>query len=98
MYMEKAISQSSRFVVFEPNHQQTWRSLARTVEPFLQDIKIKGGLYDFAFQCDEETNTPAVIDRNEMIARVFVKPTRTAEFIELNFILTSSGADFSEVL
>jgi len=98
MYMEKAISQSSRFVVFEPNHEQTWRSLGRTVEPFLQDIKLKGGMYDFAFQCDEETNTAAVIDRNEMVARVFVKPTRTAEFIELNFILTSSGADFSEVL
>ncbi len=98
MYMEKAISQSSRFVVFEPNHPQTWRSLGRTVTPFMQDIKTKGGLYDFAFQCDEETNTPAVIDRNEMVARVFVKPTRTAEFIELNFILTGSGADFSEVL
>ncbi len=47
--------------------------------PFLQDIKEKGGLYDYAFQCDEETNTPVVIDHNEMIARVFVKPTKTAE-------------------
>lgn len=98
MYMEKAISQSSKFVVFEPNHPQTWRSLGRLVVPFMQDIKVKGGVYDFAFQCDEETNTTAVIDRNEMVARVFVKPTRTAEFIELNFILTGSGADFSELL
>lgn len=98
MYMEKAISQSSKFVVFEPNHPQTWRSLGRLVIPFMQDIKVNGGVYDFAFQCDEETNTAAVIDRNEMIARVFVKPTKTAEFIELNFILTGSGADFSEIL
>ena len=68
------------------------------INPFLQDIKEKGGLYDYAFQCDEETNTPVVIDRNEMIARVFVKPTKTAEFIELNFILTGTGADFSEII
>ena len=97
MYMEEAISESSRFVVFEPNHPQTWRALSRLINPFLQDIKDKGGVYDFAFQCDEETNTPVVIDRNEMVARVFVKPTKTAEFIELNFILTNTGADFKEI-
>ena len=98
MYIEEAISESSRFVVFEPNNPQTWRALGRLINPFLQDIKEKGGLYDYAFQCDEETNNPAVIERNEMIARVFVKPTKTAEFIELNFILTGTGADFSERL
>lgn len=98
MYMEEAISNSSRFVIFEPNHERTWHSLERVIVPFLQDIKENGGLYDYAFQCDEETNTPAVIDRNEMVARIFVKPTKTAEFIELNFILTSSGTDFKEVL
>lgn len=97
MFMEEAISESSRFVVFEPNHPQTWRALTRLINPFLQDIKDKGGVYDFAFQCDEETNTPVVIDRNEMVARVFVKPTKTAEFIELNFILTGTGADFKEI-
>jgi phage tail sheath protein FI len=98
MFMEEAISESSRFVVFEPNHPQTWRALARLINPFLQDIKDKGGVYDFAFQCDEETNTPVVIDRNEMVARVYVKHTKTAEFIELNFILTSTGANFKEIL
>lgn len=97
MFMEEAISESSRFVVFEPNHPQTWRALGRLINPFLQDIKDKGGVYDFAFQCDEETNTPVVIDRNEMVARVFVKPTKTAEFVELNFILTNTGADFTEI-
>jgi hypothetical protein len=97
MFMEEAMSESSRFVVFEPNHPQTWRALGRLINPFLQDIKDKGGVYDFAFQCDEETNTPVVIDRNEMVARVFVKPTKTAEFIELNFILTNTGADFTEI-
>jgi hypothetical protein len=97
MYIEEAIAESSRFVVFEPNNPQTWRALLRLINPFLQDIKDKGGLYDFAVQCDEETNTPAVIDRNELVARVFVKPTKTAEFIELNFVLTATGADFKEI-
>ncbi len=97
MYIEEAIAESSRFVVFEPNHPQTWRALKRLIQPFLQDIKEKGGLYDFAVQCDAETNTPAVIDRNEMVCRIFVKPTRTAEFIELSFVLTTTGADFKEI-
>jgi phage tail sheath protein FI len=97
MFIEEAIAESSRFVVFEPNNPQTWRALIRLINPFMQDIKDKGGLYDFAVQCDEETNTPAVIDRNELVARVFVKPTKTAEFIELNFVLTATGADFKEI-
>ncbi len=98
MYMEEAIAESSRFVVFQPNNPQTWRALLRLIKPFLQNIKDKGGLYDFAVQCDEETNTPAVIDRYEIVCRIFVKPTKTAEFIELNFIMTDTGASFSEVL
>ncbi len=98
MYVEEAISQSSRFVVFEPNNSQTWRALVRLITPFLTNIKSKGGFYDFRVQCDEESNPPAVIDRNEMVCRVFVKPTKTAEFVELNFILTATGANFREVL
>lgn len=97
IYIEEAIAESSRFVVFEPNNPETWRALGRLIHPFLQDIRDNGGLYDFAVQCDEETNTPAVIDRNELVARIFVKPTRTAEFVELNFVLTATGADFQEI-
>ena len=97
MYMEEAIAESSRFVVMEPNNPQTWRSLIRLINPFMQDIKDKGGLYDFAVQCDEETNTAAARDRYEIICRVFVKPTKTAEFVELNFVLTTTGADFKEI-
>lgn len=97
MYMEEAIAESSRFVVFEPNNPQTWRALKRLINPFLQDIKEKGGLYDFAVQCDEETNTAAARDRYEIICRVFVKPTKAAEFVELNFVLTTTGADFKEI-
>ena len=98
MYVEEAISQSARFVVFEPNNSQTWRALVRLITPFLQNIKTKGGFYDYRVQCDEETNTPQMIDQNQMVCRVFVKPTKTAEFVELNFVLTATGADFSEIL
>ena len=98
IYIEEAIAESSRFVVFEPNNPQTWRSLVRLIHPFLEDLRGKGELVDFAVQCDEETNTPAAIDRNELVARIFVKPTRTAEFIELHFVLTTTGADFREII
>lgn len=97
MYVEEAVSQSARFVVFEPNNAQTWRALIRLITPFLQNIKSRGGFYDFRVQCDSETNTPQMIDQNQMVCRVFVKPTRTAEFVELNFVLTATGADFSEI-
>ena len=97
LYIERAVADSSRFVVFEPNNPQTWRALLRLIRPFLESIRDRGGLVDFALQCDEETNTPAVIDRNQLVARVYVKPTRTAEFIELNFVLTATGADFREI-
>lgn len=98
MHIEKAVAKTSQFVVFEPNLPITWRALVRLVTPFLQDIKDKGGVYDFAVQCDEESNSPAVIDRNELVCRVFVKPTKTAEFIELNFILTATGGEFKELM
>lgn len=97
MYVEEAVSESARFVVFEPNNSQTWRALVRLIMPFLQNIKSKGGFYDFRVQCDEETNTSQMIDQNQLVCRVFVKPTKTAEFVELNFILTTTGADFSEI-
>ena len=97
LYIERAVAESSRFVVFEPNNPQTWRALLRLIRPFLESIRDRGGLVDFAVQCDEETNTPAVIDRNQLVARVYVKPTRTAEFIELSFVLTATGADFREI-
>jgi phage tail sheath protein FI len=85
-------------VVFEPNNAQTWRALVRVITPFLQNIKSKGGFYDFRVQCDSETNTTAMIDQNQMVCRVFVKPTKTAEFVELSFVLTATGANFTEVL
>jgi len=97
IYMERAVGDSSRFVTFEPNHPRTWRALLRLINPFLQDVKSNGGVYDYRVQCDAETNPPAVQDRNEIVARVFVKPTKTAEFVELNFVMTDTGSSFKEI-
>ena len=97
IYLETAIKASSKFVVFEPNDRVLWRELERMHNPFLQDIKNRRGLYDFRVQIDEEINTPASIDRNELHERIFVKPTKTAEFISIAFVLTTTGAKFEEI-
>lgn len=98
MFMEVSVASSGRFVVFEANNPQTYRALERLINPFLQQIQDDGGLYDKKVQCDQETTTPTLIDRNEIRCRVFVKPTKTAEFIEINFILSPTGGKFDEIL
>ncbi|CAM2070220.1 Phage tail sheath subtilisin-like domain-containing protein [Sulfidibacter corallicola] len=97
IYLEEAISKSSRFVVFEPNNEQTWRAIKRTLNPFLREVQDKGGLAAYRVQCDEDTNPPAVIDRNEIGVRIFVTPVKAAEMVELNFTLTPTGANFQEI-
>ena len=96
-YVEKAVADSSQYLVFEPNNKATWEAFKRQVNPFLQKIKDGGGFNDYVVICDETINTPAVIDANEMRARVMVKPTKTAEFISIEFAIASTGADFSEL-
>lgn len=96
-YVEKAVADSAQFLVFEPNNKATWEAFKRLVNPFLQRIKDGGGLYDFLTICDETINTPAVIDANQMKARIMVKPTKTAEFISVEFAIAPTGADFSEL-
>ena len=67
------------------------------VEPFLRDIQGRRGITDFKVVCDESNNTGSVIDRNEFVADIFVKPSRSINFIQLNFIATRTGVDFSEL-
>ena len=97
IWLERSIGDASRWVTFRPNLPETWRALLRLVVPFLQNVKSEGGLYDYRVQCDEGINTPEVQDRNELRCRIFVKPTKTAEFIELEFVKTDSGTDFTEI-
>ena len=67
------------------------------VEPFLRDVQGRRGITDFKVVCDETNNVPSVIDRNEFVADIYIKPARAINFITLNFIATPTGVDFSEV-
>jgi phage tail sheath protein FI len=97
LVLEKAISKASKYFLFEQNDEVTWMLMSNMIEPFLRDVKGRRGIYDFLVQIDENTNTPERIDRNELWGNIFIKPTRAAEFIVLNFIATKTGASFSEL-
>jgi hypothetical protein len=97
MVMEKAISTATKYFLFEPNDPATRRVLVNMIEPFLRDVKARRGVYDFKVVCDNTINTPERVDRNELWCNIFIKPTRSAEFIILNFIATKTGASFDEL-
>jgi len=93
---KKLISSATKFLVFEQNNASTWTRFKQLVNPILSEIQRKNGLEAFRIVMDETTNTPDIIDRNIMAAKLFLKPTRTAEFIQLDFIITRSGASFED--
>jgi hypothetical protein len=95
--MEKAVSTAAKFQLFEFNDEFTRAQFRNLIEPFLRDVQGRRGITDFSVVCDETNNTAEVIDRNEFVADIFVKPNRSINFIKLNFIATRSGVSFSEV-
>ena len=96
--LEKAISTASKFQLFEFNDEFTRAQFRNIVEPFLRDVQGRGGVTDFRVVCDTSNNTPSVIDSNEFRADIFVKPNRSINFIQLQFVATRSGAAFEEVV
>ena len=98
IYIEEAISNAAQDQLFEFNDEVTRTNFVNIVEPFLRDVKSKRGITDYIVVCDETNNTPAVIDRNEFVADIFVKPTRSINFIGLTFVATRSGVSFEEIL
>jgi hypothetical protein len=97
MILEKAISTATKYFLFEPNDDLTRLLLVNMIDPFLRDVKARRGVYDFLVICDETNNTPERVDRNELWCDIYIKPTRAAEFIVLNFIATKTGASFTEI-
>ena len=95
--LEKAISTAAKFQLFEFNDEFTRAQFRNLVEPFLRDVQGRRGITDFSVVCDDSNNTGDVIDRNEFRADIFVKPARSINFIQLNFIATRTGVAFSEV-
>ena len=96
--LEKAISISAKYFLFEFNNEFTRKNFLNMVNPYLNGIKARQGMYDFFVQCDASNNTPEVIDSNRFIASIFIKPSRSINFITLNFVATKTGVDFAEVI
>ena len=94
--IERAIALAARNVLFEFNDEFTRAEFVNIVEPFLREIQGRRGITDFRVVCDETNNTPAVIDRNEFIASVFIKPARSINYVTLNFVAVRTGVDFDE--
>ena len=97
LVLEKAIATAAKFQLFEFNDEFTRAQFRNLIEPFLRDVQGRRGITDFLVKCDASNNTGEVIDRNEFVADIFVKPARSINFITLNFIATRTGISFSEV-
>jgi hypothetical protein len=96
--LEKAIAKASRQALFEFNDEFTRSQFVSLIEPFLRDIQGRRGIYDFRVVCDETNNPPSVIDRNEFVGDIYVKPARSVNFIQLNFVAVRSGVAFDEIV
>ena len=98
IYLEKAISAAARDQLFEFNDEITRTNFVNIIEPFLRDVQAKRGIFDYVVICDETNNTAAVIDNNEFVADIFIKPNRSINFIGLTFVATRTGVSFDEVI
>jgi phage tail sheath protein FI len=96
--LEKAIANASRYSLFEFNDAFTRSQFVNLVEPYLRDIQGRRGITDFRVVCDETNNTSEIIDRNEFVGDIYVKPARSINYIQLNFIATRTGVSFEEVV
>ena len=96
--LEKAISRAAKYSLFEFNDEFTRAQFVALVEPYLRDVKGRRGIYDFRVVCDETNNTPEVVDRNEFIGDIYIKPARAINFIHLNFVAVRTGVAFSEIV
>jgi len=96
--IEKDIVAYARTVLFELNDEFTRAEFVGVVEPYLRDVQARRGVYDYLVVCDETNNTPEIIDNNEFVASIFVKPARSINFITLNFVAVRTGVSFEEVV
>jgi hypothetical protein len=92
----KLVASAAKLLVFEPNNPITWTKFKQLVNPILADIQVKNGLDQFLVVMDSTTNTPDIIDRNVMAGKIFLVPTRTGEFVAIDFVVSRTGATFSQ--
>ena len=96
--LEKAIARAAKYSLFEFNDAFTRAQFVALIEPFLRDVQGRRGIFDFRVVCDETNNTPEVIDRNEFIGDIYIKPARSINFIQLNFVAVRTGVAFEEIV
>ena len=97
LVLKKSIARSAKFQLFEFNDEFTRAQFRNIITPFLRDVQARRGITDFSVVCDSSNNTTEVIDRNEFVADIFVKPARSINFISLSFVAVRTGVSFSEV-
>ena len=98
LILERAIGRAAQQVMFEFNDEFTRAEFVNIIEPVLREVKGRRGITDFRVVCDETNNTAAVVDRNEFIANIFIKPARSINYVTLNFVAVRTGVDFEEVV
>lgn len=96
--LEKSIATAAKYMLFEFNDDFTRIRFRQMVEPFLRDVKGKRGMYDYRVVCDASNNTPQVIDSNAFVGDIYIKPTRSINFVQLNFVAVATGVAFEEVI
>ena len=96
--LEKSIAVAARSSLFEFNDQFTRAQFVNLVEPFLRDVQGRRGITDFRVVCDDTNNTQQIIDRNEFVGDIYIKPSRSINFIQLNFVAVRSGVSFDEIV
>ena len=98
IFLEDAISAAAKDQLFEFNDEITRTNFVNIIEPFLRDVQAKRGIFDYVVVCDETNNTAAIIDNNEFVADIYIKPARSINFIGLTFVATRTGVSFDEVI
>ena len=96
--LEKSIAKAARYSLFEFNDQFTRAQFVSLVEPFLRDVQGRRGITDFRVVCDTTNNTGEVIDQNQFVGDIYIKPARSINFIQLNFVAVRTGVSFEEVV
>lgn len=96
--LEKSVAQAAKYSLFEFNDEFTRAQFVALVTPFLRDIQGRRGIYDFRVVCDTTNNTPQVIDANQFVGDIYIKPARSINFIQLNFVAVRTGVDFTEIV
>ncbi|MBV8593965.1 MAG: phage tail sheath subtilisin-like domain-containing protein [Caulobacteraceae bacterium] len=94
IYAKKTIASAAKYLVFEPDNPQTWDKFLKMVNPILKKVQQDQGLNRFKVVMDSTTNTPDIVDRNIMVGKIFLEPTKAAEFIDLQFVITAQGVEF----